>query len=226
MKNILIYFIIIIIPTNLVAHTDHYKDIKEIEMEIFKDDKIIGFSKFVFSKKGKKFEVKNITEFEVKLFGVKVFSILSRGIEKYINDQLVSFSSETFQNDKRKFVNLEYDKGNNVFKIDGSSYKGLADIDNIVGNWWNHKILQAGSQISPLSGSVKKQVVEFVGKEKIILYNKEVQVEHFTLKSTDQNLDEDKKLNFDIWYDKKRAIIVKISYQRLGNWEYRLKSIK
>ena len=226
MKNILIYFIIIIIPTNLFAHTDHYKNIKEIEMEIFKDNKVIGFSKFTFSKSGKKFEVKNLTKFEVKIFGVKVFSILSRGIEKYIDDQLVSFNSETFQNDKRKFVNLKYDKDNKIFKIDGSSYKGSASIDNIVGNWWNHKILQTESQISPLSGSVKKQVVEFVGKEKINLYNKEIKVEHFTIKSTDQNLDQDKKLNFHVWYDKKRAIIVKISYERLGSWEYRLKSIK
>ena len=226
MKNILIYFIIIVIPTNLIAHTDHYKDIKEIEMEIFKDDKIIGFSKFTFNKNGKSFEVKNLTEFEVKIFGVTVFSILSRGTEKYVADQLISFNSETFQNDKRKFVNLEYDKKNNVFKIDGSSYQGTTDVNNIVGNWWNHKILQTDSQISPLSGSVKKQVVEFVGKEKIFLYEKEIEVEHFTIKSTDQKIEEDKKLNFHVWYDKKRAIIVKISYQRLGNWEYRLKKIK
>ena len=226
MKNILIYFIIIVIPTNLIAHTDHYKDIKEIEMEIFKDDKIIGFSKFTFNKNGKSFEVKNLTEFEVKIFGVTVFSILSRGTEKYVADQLISFNSETFQNDKRKFVNLEYDKKNNVFKIDGASYQGTTDVNNIVGNWWNHKILQTDSQISPLSGSVKKQVVEFVGKEKIFLYEKEIEVEHFTIKSTDQKIEEDKKLNFHVWYDKKRAIIVKISYQRLGNWEYRLKKIK
>ena len=40
-------------------------------------------------------------------------------------------------------------------------------IDNIIGNWWNHKILQADSQISPISGSIKEQVVTFMGKEKI-----------------------------------------------------------
>ena len=40
-----------------------------------------------------------------------------------------------------------------------------ADKENIVGNWWNHKILTSNSQISPLSGSIKKQEVNFISKE-------------------------------------------------------------
>ena len=36
----------------------------------------------------------------------------------------------------------------------------------------------------------------------------------------------DKKLNFDIWLDKKTSVIVKVTYKRMGNWEYRLKNIE
>ena len=39
-----------------------------------------------------------------------------------------------------------------------------------------------------------------------------------------QILPKDKKLNFDIWFDKKRGLILKVKYSRMGNWEYRLKS--
>ena len=35
-----------------------------------------------------------------------------------------------------------------------------------------------------------------------------------------------KKLNFDIWLDKKTSVIVKITYERIGNWEYRLKILE
>ena len=94
----------------------------------------------------------------------------------------------------------------------------------MVGNWWNHKILQASSQISPISGSIKDQVVTFVGKEKIDLYGKIFNVDHFTLKSKDMNISKDKRLNFDIWYDPKSLMILKISYSRMGNWEYKLKN--
>ncbi|MDC3026472.1 hypothetical protein OA248_04105 [Candidatus Pelagibacter sp.] len=226
-KIILIFFIAlgILFKINVYAHTDHYKNIKSIEMEIFKDNKYIGFSKFFFNKTQKKFEVTNTTKFKVKLMGIPVFSVISEGLEIYENDQLIYFKSDTVQNDKKKFVEVFFDEENKNFKINGSSYKGTGNLENIIGNWWNHRLLQSDTQISPLSGSIKKQSVEFLKKEKITLYENEINVEKFRLKSTDESLPKDKRLDFEIWYDKKRAMIVKIRYKRLGTWEYRLKKV-
>ncbi len=226
-KIILIFFIAlgILFKINVYAHTDHYKNIKSIEMEIFKDNKYIGFSKFFFNKTQKKFEVTNTTNFEVKLMGITVFSVISEGLEIYENDQLIYFKSDTVQNDKKKFVEVFFDEENRNFKINGSSYKGTGNLENIIGNWWNHRLLQSDTQISPLSGSIKKQSVEILKKEKIRLYENEINVEKFRLKSTDESLPKDKRLDFEIWYDKKRAMIVKIRYKRLGTWEYRLKKV-
>ena len=36
----------------------------------------------------------------------------------------------------------------------------------------------------------------------------------------------DKKLDFNIWYDSKNNIIVKVEYNRLGKWQYILKKIE
>ena len=82
---------------------------------------------------------------------------------------LFFFKSNTFQNDKEKYVNLNYDKSINKFIIDGSSYKGEASLDCTIGNWWNHKILKANKQISPLSGSIKKQTVSLIENENITI---------------------------------------------------------
>ena len=157
--------------------------------------------------------------------GINIFSIFSESLEKYEDDQLTYFKSETKQNDKRKFVELFFDTSKNEFNINGSSFKGFADKNNIVGNWWNHKLLQSESQISPLSGSIKPQTIEFIKRETIELYGEKIEVEKFKLKSKNPNTPKDKKLDFDIWYDKKRALIVKIAYKRLGDWEYRLKKV-
>jgi len=219
-------FVLVLSTLFLQAHTDHYKNYNKIEMEIFKDNEKIGESIFFFKKENNKFIVKNKTNFNVKLLGVSIFSVNSKGTEVYIGDQLISFNSETFQNDKKKFVNLIFDKKKDKFIIDGSSFQGEASKENIVGNWWNHRLLQTETQISPLSGSVKKQNIEFLGKKKIKLYEKEYEVEHFRLFSTNSNLPDDKKLNFEIWYDKKIALIVKVAYKRLGLWEYRLKTVQ
>tara|TARA_B100001540_G_scaffold247376_1_gene222769 strand:+ start:42 stop:737 length:696 start_codon:yes stop_codon:yes gene_type:complete len=212
--------------SNLYSHTGHYKNLKLIEMDIYRNGEIIGYSNYYFKSNEDIFEVINETEFEVKMAGVKLFSIKSISKEKYQNDQLVEFKSETMQNKKRKFVNLFFDMSKDYFIIDGSSYKGSANKENVVGNWWNHKILTSNSQISPLSGSIKKQEVSFISKEKLVINGISLAVDHFKLKSTDENLEADKRLDFDIWYDSKNNIIVKVEYKRLGKWQYILKKIE
>ena len=227
LSSIIIGLIITILTiSKLYSHTGHYKNLKKIEMDIYRNGKVIGFSNYTFNTYGNVFEVVNKTEFEVKVLGVKLFSIKSYSKEKYENDQLVEFNSKTLQNDKKKFVNLKYNKSEEIFNIIGSSYKGKADKNNVVGNWWNHKILETNSQISPLSGSVKEQDVIFISNEIISLHGKTLEVDHFKLKSTNDSLEADKKLDFDIWYDSKNNIIVKVEYKRLGKWQYILKKIE
>ena len=226
MKKYIYIFLLFIFSSQANAHTSHYAGIKVINMEIFKDGEVIGYSNYFFEHGKNTTEIKNYTQFKVKLFGVVIFSISSEALEKYKNDKLIYFKSNTFQNDKEKYVNLYYDQSKNKFIIDGSSFKGEANTDSIIGNWWNHKILKVEQQISPLSGSVKEQVVTFIGKENIELYGKNYLTDHFKLKSKNQDLPNDKKLDFDIWLDKKNNLIVKVAYKRMGKWEYRLKSFK
>ena len=222
MKKILI-IIIVLLSSNVLAHMDHYKKFNKIEMDIFRNGELIGYNYYFFTRKGDETIVTNQIKFSVKVLGATIFQIEGYGEEKYIKDQLVSYNSKTLQNDKEKFVSLVFDKKKNKYDIKGSSYSGEASINNIVGNWWSHKILQTDSQISPISGSIKKQVVTFIGKEKIEQYGKVYNVDHFTLKSKDMTLSKDKRLNFDIWYEPETAQIIRVSYSRVGNWEYRLK---
>ena len=225
MKKILfILLALILIISNLAAHTSHYQDFKKIEMEILRDDKVIGYNLYFFNKKNNILTVKNKIKFKVDLFGVEVFNFEGYGIEKYKNNKLISYDSKTKQGGKEKFVNLIYEPEKDKFNIKGSSYTGLAKTNNIIGNWWNHQILQADSQISPVSGSIKEQVVIFLAKEKIELYGKIIEVDHFKLISKDVNIPKNKRLDFDIWFDSKNSMIVKVSYSRMGIWEYRLKN--
>ena len=225
MKKILIV-IIVFLSTNVLAHTDHYKKYNKIEMDIYRNGELIGYNYYFFSRKGDETTVTNQIKFSVKLLGATIFQVEGYGQEKYINDQLISYESKTLQNDKEKFVTLFFDKTRNKFNIKGSSYSGEASNNNIVGNWWSHKILQTESQISPISGSIKEQVVTFIAKEKIDLYGKTYEVDHFKLRSKDMNLPKDKRLDFDIWYDQKTFMILRVKYSRMGNWEYRLKNFE
>ena len=204
----------------------HYSKFNKIEMEILKDGEVIGYNYYFFKKNKNETVVTNQIKFTVKIFGATVFEIEGYGEEKYIKDKLISFNSKTRQNKKEKFVNLKLNEERNEFEIKGSSYSGKASTDNVVGNWWSHKVLQSNSQISPISGSIKEQVVTFIGKEKLELYGTSYDVEHFKLTSKDMSIPKDKRLNFDIWFDKKNALILKVAYSRMGNWEYRVKNFE
>ena len=226
MKTKFLILFILIFPTNLMAHTSHYLNLKKIEMEILKDGKVIGYNYYFFKKKNTLMTVTNQVQFKVSVFGVDIFSVKGYGVEKYKNDKLISYESETLQNDKKKFVKLFFVSEKGQFKIEGSSFVGFASTENIIGNWWNHQILRAKSQISPVSGSVKEQVVNFLGKEKMKFHGKVIDVDHFKLTSKDLGLPKNKKLDFDIWYNNKNGMIIKVSYSRLGSWEYKLKSFE
>tara|TARA_B100000945_G_scaffold315802_1_gene315599 strand:+ start:2770 stop:3450 length:681 start_codon:yes stop_codon:yes gene_type:complete len=226
MKKTLYFLVIILTTSNAFANFDSFKKISKIEMDVVRNGKIIGHSNYFFEHEKEMMTVRNHTNFNVDLLGVKIFSVTSEAIEKYKSGNLIFFESNTLQNEKKKFVNLFLENKTNKFQIKGSSYSGEADSDCIIGNWWNWKILESDKQISPLSGSIKEQVVTFLGTENLIINDTTYTTDHFTLVSKNKNLSEDKKLNFDIWYNKKNNLIMKVSYSRMGNWEYVLKKFE
>ena len=226
MKKFLFFVFLLTYSFNGSAHMAHYNKFNKIEMEILRDGEVIGYNYYFFKKDKDNTIVTNQLKFTVKLFGATIFEVESYGEEKYIKDKLISFNSKTRQNKKDKYVQLNLNEEKNEFDIKGSSYTGSASIENIIGNWWSHKILQTSSQISPISGSIKEQIVTFIGKEKIQLYGKTYEVEHFKLTSKDMSIPKDKRLNFDIWFDKENALILKVAYSRMGNWEYRVKKFE
>ena len=136
-----------------------------------------------------------------------------------------SYSSKTKQNKKDRYVNIEFDKNNNDLIIDGSSYKGKASKDFIVGTWWNHEIIKANAQISGISGRIIDQTVTFLGKEEIKIKDKTYKTLHFNFKSSDETLPDSKKLNTDIWYEEDTYLWVKAAFEKTGYWEYRIKKV-
>ena len=127
----------------------------------------------------------------------------------------------TKQNKKEKFVKIY--KNEDQFFIEGSSYKGEAPKDFIIGTWWNHLIVKSNAQISAASGRIIQQNVKFIGKETIKINNEKYSALRFHFFSSDPSLSKDKKLNMDVWYDEKSLMWLKASFDNDGYWEYRLK---
>ena len=123
---------------------------------------------------------------------------------------------------KKKFCKI-YKKENKFF-IEGSSYKGKAPEDFIIATWWNHEIINFGTQISVGSGRIIEQTVSFIGKETVEINNDIYTALKFNITSSDKSLSKDKMLNINLWYDEKTLIWLKANFKKNGEWEYRLKN--
>ena len=221
MKVIFYFFIIFFLFTStLLPHSDHYKNFNQIEFEIYRNSKLVGYNKYNFYNKGKILEIKNIIAFNVKLLGKDIIKLYGKSSEIHTDGKLISFTSETTQNNKIKYVKISVDENSDKLKINSSSNNGIVDPEIIVGNWWNHQILLSDKFISPVTGSIRNQDVDFIKKSKISLNGKDYMTEVFKITTYKSNK---KNLVFLVWYEKRKNIIFKVKYNKYGEWEYRLK---
>ena len=222
--NVVIFLTLIILSFSSNAHVQHYEDLRRIEFDIFRNNNHIGKHIFSFKKSNEQLKVESEIKFQIKKFGIVLYKYYVKGTEIYKDGELIKFNSKTNQNGKEKYVNMKLENGEYI--IDGSSYKGKAPTDYLLGTWWNHNIVESEAQISAVSGRIIKQKVAFLGKEIIKIGDKSYNTLHFNFSSTDKKLGKDKKLNTDVWYDEKTLNWVKASFNKKGKWEYKLVSIQ
>ena len=227
MKKLFLSIIFFLISNNTIfAHVEHYKDYNYIEYELFRNNVSIGYHKYDFIRDKDNLTVKSEVEFKITKLGIQLYKYFAESEENYKQNKFHSFSSNTLQNKKEKYVKIDINNEKKELLIDGSSYKGPTSIDHIVGTWWNHEIVSAKAQISAISGRVIEQTVTFLGKEDIKIGNKTYKTLKFNFKSSDKNLPDNKKLNTNIWYEQNTFLWVKAEFSKQGNWEYRLKDYK
>ena len=226
MKNFLLSIVIFsLFSFTSFGHVDHYANFNNLEYELFRNNKSIGYHNYNFKREGENLSVVSEVSFKISKLGVDLYKYYAKSDENYEKGKFKSYSSKTKQNKKDRYVNISVDETNGDLIIDGSSYKGKADKKFIVGTWWNHEIVQAQAQISGISGRIIEQTVTFIGKEDVTIGDKTYKTMHFNFKSSDETLPESKKLNTDIWYEEETYLWVKAAFDKTGYWEYRINKV-
>ena len=223
--KIIIYLIFLIHPFFSYSHVSHYDKLRLIEMDILRNGKKIGHNKYSFKNQNNLLIVNNEINFVAKLVGINLLDVKGSSTETYKNGKLIKFKSNTIQNKKKKYNELILVENKKNFKIKGSSFNGNAPSTALVGNWWNHNILQSEMIISPLSGSLKFQEVYFLSKEILKINSDSFNTSKFKV-IMKKNINDKKKEEFKVWLDDKSKIILKVSYSKFGNWEYIVKNIE
>ena len=222
-KNILSIVFLVIFITSSFSHIKHYENYNSLEYELFRNNKLIGYHNYKFENGKKYLNVKSVIKFKITKLGIDLYKYDAVSEENYADNQLIKFSSKTYQNEKIKNTEIFYDSSKDQLIITGSENQLVSQKNNPVGTWWNHEIVQAKAQISAISGRIIEQKVTFLGEEKLNLNGKIYNSLHFNISSSDETLPEKKKLNTDIWYEKETKLWLKAAFNKTGYWEYRLK---
>ena len=97
MKKIFINILFfLLITSNLEAHITHYKYLKKIELEIFRNNELIGYNNYFFTKNKDITKITNQFKFTVELLGATIFND-SRNASKFnaLEDVLKAITSTT-----------------------------------------------------------------------------------------------------------------------------------
>ncbi len=225
-KNKIIFILVFLIyPFFSYSHVNHYDKFKIIQMDVLRNGKKIGYNKYLFKNKGNILIVKNEINFVAKLIGINFLDVTGSSTETYYNGKLIKFTSNTIQNNKKKYNELKLNEKQKTFIIKGSSFDGNVPSTALVGNWWNHNILQSEMIISPLSGSLKFQEVYFLSKEIMKINDENYNVSKFKIVMK-KKIDDKKREVFYVWLDEKSKIILKVTYSKFGDWEYIVTNIE
>jgi len=226
MKNFLLSIAIFsLFSFKSFGHVDHYANFNYLEYELFRNDKPIGYHKYDFKRVNDNLSVISEVNFKITKLGVDLYKYFAQSDENYEKGIFKSYSAQTKQNKKDRYVKINTDSSSEELKIDGSSYKGTASNKFIVGTWWNHEIVKAKAQISGISGRIIEQTVTFIGKEEVTIGDKTYKTLRFNFKSSDKTLPDSKKLDTDIWYEEETYLWVKAAFNKSGYWEYRIKKV-
>ena len=220
--SIAIFFLFI---AQSLSHVDHYAKYNYLEYELFRNNTSIGYHKFDFKRDGSNLSIDSEVSFKISKLGVDLYKYFAESEENYEKSVFKSYFSKTRQNKKDRYVNIKFQPKKDNLIIDGSSYKGEASKDYIVGTWWNHEIIKKEAQISGISGRIIEQTVTFIGKEDVKIGDKIYKTLRFNFRSSDETLPDSKKLNTDIWYEENTYLWVKAAFNKTGYWEYRLKKV-
>ena len=107
MKTIILSIIIFIFTTNASTHVEHYSKFNYLEYELFRNNKLIGYHKYDFSRENQILKIKSEVKFKITKLGVDLYKYYALSEELYKNNKFFKFSSNTNQNKKKKYVKIK-----------------------------------------------------------------------------------------------------------------------
>jgi len=171
----------------------------EVTFDVVRKNKNIGTVITTFEKDDEKLRIKTVVEIEVKIFLITAYKFFQETTETWIDGEFVEINGYTDFEDEREYFIKGIDTEEQFIAsgMDGELYlnKNILPL-----NYWNKNILEQEEIFDTQKGIVRKISVKKLDNEIIVINNKKIDAEKYTLNASKNPKDIGPFPEYTLWY--------------------------
>jgi Family of unknown function (DUF6134) len=181
-------------------------DAGQYTFTVLKDGDPVGHHRFAFERDGDRIGIREATDIDVRFATIPVYSFEHEGRQVWENDRVLRIDATTNDNGEELDITVRPDgRGGYVRTVNGRVDE--FDRSKQVLAFWNKDIISHQDFFSVVEDKVLKVSFKFVGREKITLAGKQVEVDHYRMVGDEER---------DLWFDQ-AGRIAKVEFSRRGS---------
>ena len=181
-------------------------DAGQFTFTVLKDGDPVGHHRFAFEREGDRIGIREATDIDVHFAMIPVYSFEHEGRQVWENDRVLRIDATTNNNGQELDITVRPDgRGGYVRTVNGRIDK--FDGSKHVLAFWNKDIISHENFFSVVEDKILKVSFEFVGREKITVAGKQLEVDHYRMVGDEER---------DLWFDN-AGRIAKVTFRRRGS---------
>jgi hypothetical protein len=182
----------LLVATTVVAQTPA----GTMRFAIMRNGEQIGTHAIEISRTGPATDVRITTDLTVKVLFITAYRLQHSATERWMNGQLVAFSSTTDNNGTRHKVSAALGASGLDVEADGKTSR--VDKSTVPASLWNPELLRRKSALDTQDGQVDPIAVIDDGMEDLSIDARAVKAHHYELKG---------RYAQDVWYDERGRLV-------------------
>jgi Family of unknown function (DUF6134) len=182
------------------------EDAGEYTFTILKDGDPVGVHRFAFDRDGNRVEIQEATEIDVRVAMIPVYWFEHEGHQVWKDGRAIQIDATTNDNGEELEISVRPNGAGGYSRTVNGRIDEFDDQTAILA-FWNRDTLEHNAFISAVEDKTLEASFQFVGREKIVVAGKELEVDHYRMEGDEER---------DLWYDT-AGHIAKVELRRLGS---------
>tara|TARA_B110000014_G_scaffold246754_1_gene219741 strand:- start:407 stop:1087 length:681 start_codon:yes stop_codon:yes gene_type:complete len=207
MKYLIFLIISIFITGESSSNNFALPENKEIEFEIIRKNKNIGYHSIIFQEDNNILNVNIDVNIAVKIGFLTIYKYKHKNQEQWKNNQLYKISTNSITNSKKKYL-VKGEQKNKFFEFYGVDDLKKTSKNVIPISYWNKELINKKEFLDTQKGILRKFKIKFLGIKNIEFNNNKIRTEKYEIEVLTNHITDEKPFPFlYLWYTEKGELI-------------------